>query len=235
MLCYFNYNSDKHMDEKKTFIKVSKKSKFLWLYIMIIISLLILVVLFVFMNNSSEVIIDDDLYDSNLSDENLIDDQNLIEEIPSFVVTVDDPENCGNNLTCFKEYASACEESRFLYTDVIETEYKVFTRTTEYNIVGIEHIYCKVNLSLYDIEVELKGSEDNYNESMVSKEDIGTQGTCYYESPQAILDYFDLKEKGTFDGSVDCFYLEDESIVCASRGDMINNTCEGPFFMLQYD
>ncbi len=69
---------------------------------------------------------------------------------------------------------------------------------------------------------------------MVSKEDIKTEGTCYFNTPQSLLDYLDLKEKGTFNGSVDCFYLEDNSIVCSSSGDMINNSCEGAYFMLQY-
>lgn len=236
MLCHFNYNSEINMDEKNVLSKVSKKSKFLWLYIMIIISILILIVIFVFMQTSSQ----EDMFDVNGNfplDENLIDDQELVEEeIPFFEIKVDDPENCGNNMTCFREYSSSCMEgARFLFTETIDSEYKVFTRTTEYVIQGIENIYCKVNLSLYDIEVELKGDEDNYNESVVSKEDIGVQGTCYFQSPQSLLDYLEMKENKTFNGSVDCFYLEDKSIVCSSSGDMINNTCEGPYFMLQYE
>lgn len=242
MLCAFIYTfkrDEKDMDENTTLVNVSKKSKFLWLYVIIIIIILILIVLFVFVR-TNDVSLNDQTTsqtpDGFVDNNSLIIDNNsaFTEEIPFEIIYAENPENCGTNINCFKEYSAACKEgSRFLFTDTIETENKLFTRTTEYTIKGIEYIYCKVSLSLYDINVEITG-EDNFNESMVSKEDIGTAGTCYFNTPQALLDYLDLKEKDAFNGSVDCFYLDDNSTVCSSTGDMVNNSCEGPYFMLQY-
>jgi len=227
------------MDEKTTLERVSKKSKFLWIYVMIIIILLILIVLFVFVKSNkapieyplitdgNNVVVDNNILDENT---NLAVDENIVQ-----IITVLDPENCGTNLDCFKQYAGECKEgSRFLFTDVIETENKKFTRTTEYQINGIEYIYCSVNLSLYDLNVEVTG-EDDHNESMVSKEDVGTEGICYFDTPQELINYLDKKDSNTFNGSVDCFYLDDNSIACSSTGDMVNNSCQGSYFMLEYE
>ena len=184
------------MDENTTLEKVSKKSKFLWLYIIIIVIILVLIVLFVFVKTNKDSInnsLEDDLIDLNI-DSNLLEDENIVspEDLNIIeIIEIENPENCGTNLNCFKQYAAECKSgSRFLFTDVITTENKSFTRTTEYTINGIEYIYCKVNLSLYDINIEIIG-ENDFNESMVSKEDIGTEGTCYFETPQSLLDYLD--------------------------------------------
>jgi hypothetical protein len=231
------------MDENTTLEKVSKKSKFLWLYILVIVIILVLIVLFVFVKTNKDSNPSDnimaDLNDLNIiEDSNFLEDENIVSPEDTNVIEIieiENPENCGTNLNCFKQYAAECKEgARFLFTDVISTENKSFTRTTEYTINGIEYIYCKVNLSLYDINVEITG-EDDFNESMVSKEDIGTDGTCYFETPQSLIDYLDKKDTNTFSGSVDCFYLDDNSTVCSSTGDMVNNSCEGDYFMLEYE
>jgi len=247
------------MNETKILKNLTKKAKFLLLYDIILVMILFVLIIFAYINPNFYNYKNNDDYILSI-DSNIVVDQNNaldinqdanIVEPPLEIVYAGEPNDCGNNFECFKRYSGDCNSnSRFVYTDKIETEDKVFTRVTEYKIEGIEYIYCKVNLSVFDVNVEYK---DNYintlkeegmddanisttlkNESNLIKEDIGKSGYCYYDTPQALIDYLNKLETNTFSGGVSCSLLEDGSPTCTSFGDMVPNACGGNYFFIDY-
>ena len=240
------------MNENTILKNFSKKAKFLLLYILILIMVLFVIIIFTYINlNTSKSNIDSDTsLDSNLStDLNIIDTNYTEPELE--IVYAGDPEDCGNNFNCFKRYSGDCKSnSRFVFEEKIETEDRIFTRVTEYKIFGVEYIYCKVNFKVSDVNVEYKDSYvntlkqegmDDLNisstlslESNLIREDIGKTGYCYYNTPQELINYLDKLETNTLTGGVSCFIIEDGSEVCSSSGDMVNNSCGGDYFFIDY-
>jgi hypothetical protein len=248
------------MDENTILKNFSKKAKFFLLYDIILIMILFVLIIFAYLSpnfyNSNQ---NDDL--DNSIDLNLIVDSNsgintsLDVNVPELVLEIvyaGDSKNCGDNINCFKTYSADCnKDSRFVFIDEIKTEDRIFTRTTEYTIFGIEYIYCKVNVSISDLNVEYKETyktklkEDGIDDSNISssllaenntiKKNISKNGYCYYSTPQDLIDYLDKLDQNKLEGGINCFYADDNSAVCSSSGDWSNITCGGDYFFIDYN